>query len=63
VGDSFSVADISMASPFVNWGYAGEHVDAGRWPRLTAFLERVHSRPSFAPLLEEEKVSLASLRG
>jgi glutathione S-transferase len=55
VGGRFSVADIAVASPFVNWGYAGEHVDAARWPRLVAYLERVHGRPSFRALLDEER--------
>jgi glutathione S-transferase len=55
VGDRLSVADIAVASPFLNWGYAGERVDAARWPRLVAFLERVHGRPSFRSLIEEEQ--------
>jgi glutathione S-transferase len=53
-GGQFSVADISIASPFVNWGYAGEKVDATRWPKLAAYLERVLARPSFRALIEEE---------
>lgn len=57
VGERFSVADVSVASPFLNWGYAGERVDAERWPKLVAYLERVHSRPSFRPLIEEEQAA------
>ena len=55
VGTRFGIADIAMASPFVNFGHAGESVDAGRWPRLAAYLQRVHARPSFKALIEEER--------
>jgi glutathione S-transferase len=44
-----------VASPFVNLGHAGESVDARRWPRLSAYLQRVHARPSFKALIEEER--------
>lgn len=60
VGDRFSIADISVASPFINWGYAGERLDTARWPRLIAFLERAHSRPSFRSLIEEERALFAA---
>lgn len=59
-GGQFSLADIAVAAPFVNWNHAGEKVDATRWPRLTAYLERVLGRPSFRALIEEES---AALRG
>ena len=32
VGGRFSIADIGIASPFVNFNHAGESVDAERWP-------------------------------
>jgi glutathione S-transferase len=54
VGAHFSIADLAMASPFVNYAHAGEKPDAKRWPRLTAYLERVHARPSYKALIEEE---------
>ena len=55
VGTRFGIADIAMASPFVNFAHAGESVDGKRWPRLAAYLQRVHSRPSFKALIEEEQ--------
>ena len=54
VGTRFSIADLATASPFVNFAHAGERPDAKRWPRLTAYLERIHSRPSYKALIEEE---------
>lgn len=58
VGGRFSVADIAAASPFVNLAHAGESVDAKRWPKLAAYVERVHGRPSFKAVIEEEKAML-----
>jgi glutathione S-transferase len=54
VGARFTIADLAMASPFVNYAHAGEKPDAKRWPRLTAYLERIYSRPSYKALIEEE---------
>jgi len=54
MGTRFSIADLAVGSPFVNYSHAGERPDAKRWPRLTAYLERVHSRPSYKALIEEE---------
>jgi glutathione S-transferase len=61
VGGRFSIADVSLGSPFVNLRHAGETVDAGRWPRLAAYIERVHARPSFKGIIEEEMAALSSL--
>ncbi len=57
VGGTFSVADIAMASPFVNFNHAGEQVDAARWPKVAAYVAGVHARPSFATCIEEEKAT------
>ncbi len=54
VGSHFSIADIAVASPIVNMKHAKAGVDAGRWPNLAAYIERVHARPSFKGLIEEE---------
>jgi glutathione S-transferase len=58
VGNRFSIADIGIASPFANYQHAGQSVDAGRFPKLAAFLKRVLGRPSFAKCLEEERKTL-----
>jgi glutathione S-transferase len=54
VGERISIADVAVASPFVNVHHAGFAPARGRWPKLRAFLERVWQRPSFAPLIAEE---------
>jgi glutathione S-transferase len=58
VGGRFTIADIAVASPFVNLQHAGVRLDAKRWPKLAAYLERIHARPSFKALIEEEAAGL-----
>lgn len=58
VGNKFSIADIGMASPFANFQHAGYKVDAKRWPKLSAFLDRILGRPSFQACLAEERQML-----
>jgi glutathione S-transferase len=59
VGASFSVADIAIASPLVNFMHGGEEVDPSRWPKLAAYLRAVYARPSFRSLIAEETRDLA----
>jgi len=54
VGGAFSIADISLASPFVNMAIAGETVDPQRWPEMAAYIDRIHSLPCYAPIVESD---------
>jgi len=54
VAGRLSIADLAVASPFVNARHAGFAPARKRWPKLRAFLERMWARPSFAPLIAEE---------
>jgi len=55
VGNRLTIADIAIASPFVNFMHAGERVDAAKYPNLAAFLDRMLGRPAFKELITEEK--------
>jgi glutathione S-transferase len=55
VGDTFGIADIAVASQFVNFNHAGATLDASRWPTLSTYIERMHARPSFAACIEAER--------
>jgi glutathione S-transferase len=55
VGNRFTIADIGIATVFVNFQHAGCSVDAQRWPRLAAYVERIHNRPSFKAVIDKEK--------
>ncbi len=54
VGGRLTIADISVASPFVNLRHAGFAPERKRWPKLRAFLDRMHGRPSFKALIEQD---------
>jgi glutathione S-transferase len=58
VGNRFTIADIAVAGAFVNLAHAGVPIDAARWPKLAAYVERIQARPSFKPLIEEERAAL-----
>ena len=54
VGGRLTLADIAVASPFVNLRHAGIAPERKRWPRLRGFLDRMWGRPSFKACIEEE---------
>jgi len=60
VGNRFSIADIGVATQFVNLNLAGYSVDAKRWPKLTAYLGKVHGRPSFKAVIDKEKAAFGA---
>lgn len=60
VGRALSIADIGVCTQFVNLRHVGVHVDPERWPKLAAYVERVHARPSFKALIEEEAPTFGS---
>jgi glutathione S-transferase len=55
VGGAFSIADIALTTPFVNFAIAGEKVDAGRWPQIAAYVDRIHSLPCYAPIVAGDR--------
>jgi len=63
VGSRFSIADIATGTQFVNFAHGRGEVDAERWPRLAAYVERVLTRPSFKAIIEEEQALLKDMAG
>jgi glutathione S-transferase len=63
VEDRLTLADISIASPVATLGTIGVHIDAGRWPKLAAYIDAIHARPSFAPIVEKDRALVAQLGG
>ena len=61
-GGAFSIADISVGTQFVNFLHTGESIDAARWPKLAAYVGRIHGRPSFAKLIAEESPIIQHFR-
>ncbi len=63
VGKRFSIADIATGIQFVSFAHGKGEVDAERWPRLAAYVERVVTRPSFKAIIEEEQAIMKSMAG
>ncbi|MBB3220317.1 glutathione S-transferase family protein [Pseudoduganella umbonata] len=51
-GDAFSAADIQMSFPLEAAASRGG-LDAAAYPKLAAFLERIHARPAYQRALEQ----------
>jgi glutathione S-transferase len=58
VGDSLTLADIAVASPFANFRHTRTKVCPEQYPRTVAFVDRILARPSFAPWIERETAFL-----
>ncbi len=61
VDDRLTVADLAVASPFVNFAHLGLAPDAATHPKTAAFADTILARPSFAPIVAREKAFFASL--
>ncbi|HEY5105173.1 MAG TPA: glutathione S-transferase family protein [Caulobacteraceae bacterium] len=59
VDDRLTLADIAVASPFVNFAHCGEVPQADSHPKTAAFVYAMLTRPSFAPYVAQEKAFLA----
>ncbi|MGI8841500.1 MAG: glutathione S-transferase family protein [Caulobacteraceae bacterium] len=59
VDDRLTLADLAVASPFVNFAHVGITVDAAAHPKTAAFVEAILGRPSFAPIVAKEKAFFA----
>ena len=60
VGD-FGIADISIAGPFISAEHVGYAPDRNRWPKLTAFIERVKQHETMLAIIDAEKQLIASM--
>ena len=58
VGDSLTLADLAVASPFANFRHTRTKVCAERYSRTVAYVDRILSRPSLAPWIEREAAIL-----
>jgi glutathione S-transferase len=58
VEDRVTLADLAVASPFVNFAHASVAIDAAAYPKLTRYLASVHARPSFAGMIAAETAML-----
>lgn len=60
VGDKLTLADLAVAGPFANFRHTQTKVCPDKYPRTVAYVDRILSRPSFAPWVERETAMLAA---
>ncbi len=63
VGGTLSIADISVASPFVNFKIGGGSVDSSRWPAMSAYLARIWGLPALKPIVDGDLSSAQAVAG
>ncbi|HEV2366221.1 MAG TPA: glutathione S-transferase family protein [Caulobacteraceae bacterium] len=59
VDDRLTLADLAVATGFVNLAHIGVTVDKARHQKTAAYVEAILARPSFAPLIAQEKTFFA----
>ncbi|MGB7405270.1 MAG: glutathione S-transferase family protein [Pacificimonas sp.] len=62
VGDTITLADIAVASPFANLEHAGAAV-SDEHPRTKAYINAIHQRESFQGMIEAERKLLGGSFG
>ena len=63
VEDRLTLADIAVASPFVNLQVIGIEICPQTYPRTCAYLRGILGRPSFAPIVEHDVQAVAAMGG
>lgn len=61
VGKTITIADISVATQFVNLEHTGYALDAKAYPDLARYIKTMHARESFAACIKEERDLLKTL--
>lgn len=54
----FTMADLSIVSPFINASYAGYEVDKSSWPAVAGLIARVKEQPHVKAVLQKEAKAL-----
>jgi glutathione S-transferase len=61
VGNSMTIADITVAAAFGNVRLAGVNPDKKRQPKLHAFIKRMHGRDTFKKIIDPAKEFIGKL--
>jgi len=61
VGDTLTLADIAIASNFINYQYLGFGIDPGRYPKLSRYLREIVAQDALQRALEDEKPFVAQM--
>jgi len=63
VGDKLTMADVAITTQLVNYMHGGELIAANRWPKLSAYYQRMYQQETFQALITREKRTLDKLLG
>ena len=55
---TFSIADLTLVTPFVNASYAGYEVCSNTYPKFAALIQAVRDEPAVATILAKEEKAL-----
>ncbi len=55
IGESLTIADISIFAALPNMLYAGGEIDSERWPKFSSYIKRLANRPAFQNILVLEQ--------
>jgi glutathione S-transferase len=58
VAGRFTIADVAICCPLVNFHAASETIDGRRWPKLARYYAAITQRPAFWQVLEEERAAV-----
>lgn len=61
VEDRLTLADIAVASPFVNMGHVGCPINPTTHPKTFGYVEAILARPSYAEMVAKEKAIVAGM--
>jgi glutathione S-transferase len=55
VGDTLTLADISIGCMLINGEHSGVAIDAGKFPKLAAYYAGLKARPAFSRFIDSER--------
>jgi glutathione S-transferase len=61
IEDRITLADIAVASPFVNMAHVGCAIDPATHPQAARYLDAILARPSYASMVAQEKAIMTGL--
>ena len=63
VGNSITIADLTLPNFFINASYAGYEVDSKHWPKLANYINNMLQHPLYVHRMAQEKDIVAGLMG
>lgn len=61
VGSQITIADVAVASMFMNMYFSGFPLDKERWPKLNRYLENLFTRKSFSSCIQDVEIELKKI--